>query len=152
MNDMTGNKQKSRIKCKGVVKGVAVGEALVMKKSFAFMGDVDMATSEIIAREHEHFGRKIAGKIMIYPETKGSSGGCVVLMSLAKLGLQPAAIINLKMADYNLVEGAILAGIPLGCLPERDPSEMVRTGDRVKLDTNNGWIELIGIGDNKEIR
>ena len=134
---------KYRIKCKGVVKGVAEGEALVMNKSFAFMGDVDMASSEIIAREHEHYGRKIAGKILIYPETKGSSGGCVVLISLAKRGLQPAAIVNIKMADYNLVEGAILAEIPLACLPERDPTDTIRTGDLVSLDTEKGWIELV---------
>lgn len=141
---MRSENPKARIKCKGVVKGVAEGKALVMKSSFAFMGDVDMATSEIIARGHEHYGRKIAGTIMIYPETKGSSGGCVVLISLAKLGLQPAAIVNLKMADYNLVEGAILAGIPLACLPERDPSEIIRTGDTVRLDAEKGWIELVG--------
>ena len=140
---MTYDKIISRIKCKGVVKGVAEGAALVMKKSFAFMGDVDMATSQIIARDHEHYGRKIAGKIMIYPETKGSSGGCVVLISLAKLGLQPAAIVNIKMADYNLVEGAILARIPLACLPERDPMDTIRTGDRVRLDAENGWIGII---------
>jgi hypothetical protein len=139
--EITDEDFTERIRCKGVVKGVAEGKALVMKKSFAFMGDVDMATSEIIAKEHEHYGRKIAGKIMIYPETKGSSGGCVVLISLAKLGLQPAAIINLKMADYNLVEGAILAGIPLGCLPEDDLTKMIQTGDMVMLDTENGWIQ-----------
>ncbi len=141
MIEITDEDFTERIRCKGVVKGVAEGKALVMKKSFAFMGDVDMATSEIIAKEHEHYGRKIAGKIMIYPETKGSSGGCVVLISLAKLGLQPAAIINLKMADYNLVEGAILAGIPLGCLPEDDLTKMIQTGDMVMLDTENGWIQ-----------
>ena len=132
-----------RIKCKGVVKGMAEGEALVMKRSFSFMGDVDMATSRIIARGHEHCGKKIAGKIMIYPETKGSSGGCVVLISLYKQGMGPAAIINVKMADYNLVEGAILARVPLACLPERDPSKLISTGDLVRLDADNGWIFLL---------
>jgi len=107
------------------------------------MGDVDMNTSEIIARDHEHCGKNIAGKILIYPETKGSSGGCVVLMALYEVGRQPAAIINLKMADYNLVEGAILAKVPLACLPERDPAELIGTGDLVRLDAENGWIELV---------
>ena len=133
-----------KIKCKGVVKGLVEGEALVMLRSFAFMGDVDMATSRIIARGHEHYGKKIAGKIMIYPETKGSSGGCVVLTSLYKQGIGPAAIINIKMADYNLVEGAILARIPLVCLPESDPLKLISTGDIVRLDAENGWIYLMG--------
>ena len=132
-----------RIKCKPVVKGIVVAEALVMKRSFAFMGDVNMDTSEIIARDHEHCGTHIAGKILIYPETKGSSGGCVVLMALYEVGRQPAAIINIKMADYNLVEGAILARVPLACLPERDPAELIGTGDLVRLDAENGWIELL---------
>jgi len=132
-----------RIKCKPVVKGLVEGEALVMKKSFAFMGDVDMDTSEIIARDHEHFGKKIAGKILIYPETKGSSGGCVVLISLYNQGMAPAAIVNMKMADYNLVEGAILARIPLACLPESDPSDVIRTGDMVRLNAEEGWIGVV---------
>lgn len=146
MGPEAGEVQK-RIGCKGVVKGIAVGEAIVMKNSFSFMGDVDMDTSEIIARDHEHYGVKIADRILIYPETKGSSGGCVVLTSLYKGGKQPAGIINLKMADYNLVEGAILARVPLVCLPERDPLEVIRTGDVVKLDGTEGWIEVVGKSD-----
>jgi predicted aconitase with swiveling domain len=128
------------IKCKGIVKGVAEGEALVMDHAFAFMGDVDMDTSKIIARGNEHLGEPIAGKILIYPETKGSSGGCVVLNVLARQGKQPAAIVNLKMADYNLVEGAILAKIPLVCQPAQNPIVLIRSGSRIKVDADQGLI------------
>jgi predicted aconitase with swiveling domain len=131
------------IKCKGVVKGIAEGEALVMNHSFAFMGDVDMDTSEIIVRDHEHQGVPIAGKILIYPETKGSSGGCVVLNVMARQGKQPAAIVNIKMADYNLVEGAILANIPLVCKPEQDPTALIHTGTKVRIDANRGIIKVL---------
>ena len=136
---MTGLK----IKCKGIVKGIAEGEAVVMDHAFAFMGDVDMDTSEIIARGHEHQGVPIAGKILIYPETKGSSGGCVVLNVLARQGKQPAAIVNLKMPDYNLVEGAILADIPLVCKPDQNPIELINTGDHVKVDAIQGLIVIL---------
>lgn len=136
---MTGLK----IKCKGIVKGAAEGEALVMNQAFAFMGDIDMDTSEIIARGHEHEGKTIAGKIMIYPETKGSSGGCVVLNVLARQGKQPAAIVNLKMADYNLVEGAILANIPLVCQPAQNPIDLIKSGERVSVDADQGLIIVL---------
>ena len=86
------------IKCRGVVKGKIEGDALVCRKAFSFLGDVDMDTGVIIARGHEHEGKSIAGKILIYPETKGSSGGCVVLTELAKQGKQPAAIVLVKPA------------------------------------------------------
>jgi predicted aconitase with swiveling domain len=131
------------IKCKGIVKGVAEGEAVVMNHAFAFMGDVDMDTSEIIAQGHEHQGVPIAGKILIYPETKGSSGGCVVLNVLARQGKHPAAIVNLKMADYNLVEGAILANVPLVCQPDRNPIELIKSGERVRVDAENGVITVL---------
>ncbi len=131
------------IKCRGLVKGQITGSALLMNKAFSFMGDVDMDTSEIIARDHEQKGETIAGKILIYPETKGSSGGCVVLNALYQQGKQPGAIVNLKMADYNLVEGAISAKIPLLCLPERDLGEIMKNGDIVSVDGGKGIIEII---------
>ena len=108
------------IQAHGIVKGRATAPAFVCRKAFSFLGDVDMDTGEIIAKGHEHEGETIAGKIMIYPETKGSSGGCLVLMVLAKQNRQPAAIVLSKPADPNIVEGAILAGVPLLCEPRED--------------------------------
>jgi uncharacterized protein len=61
-----------------VVRGLAEGLALVCPGSFSFLGDVDLATGEIIAAGHPHLGESIAGRVLIYKETKGSSGGCVV--------------------------------------------------------------------------
>jgi hypothetical protein len=121
-------------RARGVVRGRAEGEALVCAKPFSFLGDVDMDTGEIIARDHPLRGQSIAGKIMVYPETKGSSGGCVVLMSLARVGRAPAAIVLTKPADFNIVEGAILLGLPLLAEPEGDLLSEVRTGDRLVVD------------------
>ena len=68
-----------------IVKGRVEASALVCHNAFSFMGDVDMDTGVIIAKGHEHEGETIAGRVMIYPETKGSSGGCIVLMTLDAL-------------------------------------------------------------------
>jgi predicted aconitase with swiveling domain len=128
------------IKCRGMVKGKVEGEALVCRKAFSFLGDVDMDTGVIIAKGHEHEGKSIAGKVLIYPETKGSSGGCVVLMVLAKQGRQPAAIVLEKPADPNIVEGAILAEVALVCEPESDVLDTIPTGARVEVDGASGVI------------
>jgi predicted aconitase with swiveling domain len=127
-------------KARGIVKGRAEGPALVCRHAFSFLGDVDMDTGEIIAYGHEHQGESIAGRILIYPETKGSSGGCVVLMSLAKVGKQPAAIILEKAADTNIVEGAILAGVVLVCQPEVDLIEAVPNGAIVSVNGSTGEV------------
>ena len=131
---------KHSIKCRKVVKGNVTGKALVCRKAFAFMGDVDMDTGVIIAKGHEHEGESIAGKVLIYPETKGSSGGCVVLMVLAKVGKQPAAIILEKPADTNIVEGAIIAKVALVCEPEDNVISLIRSGQTVAVDGDKGVI------------
>ena len=123
-----------RIRIRGMVKGRAEGKALVCRKAFSFLGDVDMDSGEIIARGHEHEGESIAGRVMVYPETKGSSGGCLVLMSLAKVGRQPAALVLENTADPNIVEGAILAGVPLVCEPEERLTQSLVHWEALKLE------------------
>ena len=123
-----------------MVKGRVTAPALVCRRAFSFLGDVDMDTGRIIARGHEHEGQTIAGKVMIYPETKGSSGGCVVLQVLAKQGRQPAAIVLSKPADPNIVEGAIVAGVTLVCEPQEDLLTAVPNGVEVTIDGTTGEI------------
>jgi len=135
--------QERTTKARPIVKRDASGPALVCHDAFSFLGDVDMDTGVIIAKGHEHEGVSIAGKIMIYPETKGSSGGCVVLMSLAKMSKQPAAIILAKPADPNIVEGAILAGVALLCEPEIDLIETIPNGVHVSVDAASGTISWL---------
>jgi uncharacterized protein len=132
------------VKARKMVKGRVEGGALVCHKAFSFLGDVDMDSGVIIAHGHEHQGESIAGKIMIYPETKGSSGGCVVLMSLAKTGHQPLGIILEKAADPNIVEGAIIAGVTLVCEPKVDLIATVPNGAKIMVDGGAGevrWFE-----------
>lgn len=126
-----------------VVRGKVEAEAIVCPDSFSFLGDVDMATSEIIADDNPNRGQKIAGKILIYRETKGSSGGCVVLMTLAQKGLAPAGLCTIKRADYNLTEGAILSKIPFVCEPDGDLLIAIKTGSKVLVDADAGFVEIV---------
>jgi len=128
------------VRARGMVRGKVRGPALVCRKAFSFLGDVDMDTGEIIARGHEHEGETIAGRVMIYPETKGSSGGCVVLTVLAKQGRQPAAIVLENQADPNIVEGAIVCGVALVCEPEANLVEAVPQGAEVTVDGAAGTV------------
>jgi predicted aconitase with swiveling domain len=128
------------IKARPMVRGRVTGPALVCHKAFSFLGDVDMDTGVIIAHGHEHEGQSIAGKILIYPETKGSSGGCVVLTVLAKQGRQPAALVLSKPADPNIVEGAIVTGVVLVCEPQEDLLTTIRSGTPVTVDGGRGEV------------
>jgi len=125
------------IKFKGILPGKAVGEALVLREPIGFQGEID-EEGFIAVAGHPHAGKSVSNKVLIYPEAKGSSGGCMMLRLLAKRGKKPAAIVNTRNLDANLVEGAILADIPMLCYPEKDPYERISTGDMVEVDGETG--------------
>jgi hypothetical protein len=127
-----------------VVRGVAEGAALVCPGSFSFLGDVDLETGVIIAAGNPNQGQALAGRVLIYKETKGSSGGCVVLQALARLGRAPSALVTVKPADYNLAEGAILAAIPFVCEPDGDVLGGIANGQLVRVDADGGVVEVLG--------
>jgi len=125
-----------------IVRGKVSGEAVVSQGAFSFMGDVDMGNAIIVDSGNPNFGLSIKDKILIYKETKGSSGGMVVLTTLVKKGIAPSAIITVKPVDYNLAEGAILSKVPFGCEPDGDILSEIKTGDMVHIDTHEGTMTV----------
>jgi uncharacterized protein len=124
-----------------IVRGKAEGEALVCQDSFSFLGDVDLETGEIITSSNSNKGRLLKDKILVFKESKGSSGGCVVLMTLVQKKVAPAALVTIKAPDYNLTEGAILSKIPfISDLNHKFVSE-IKTGDYLYIDADRGIIK-----------
>jgi predicted aconitase with swiveling domain len=72
----------------------------------------------------------------------------MMLRLLAKRGKKPAAIVNTRNLDPNLVEGAILADIPMLCFPQADPYQIISTGDLVEVDGETGLLTKVGLQDN----
>lgn len=131
-----------RIQCKGILPGKAQGRALVMRDPISFQGEID-EEGTIVVRGHPHAGESVAGKVLIYPEAKGSSGGCMMLRLLARRGKKPAAIVNTRNLDPNLVEGAILADVPMVCFPNEDLYGILSSGDLVEVDGEAGVLTKI---------
>ena len=123
-----------------IVRGQAKGKALVIDGCFSFLGDVDLGNGEILVKNSPNKGVCIKDKVLISQETKGSSGGMIVLMTLKKKGLAPAAIITVKPVDYNLAEGAILTQTPFLCEPDGDLINEVTSGSLVTIDADQGMI------------
>jgi len=130
------------IQCKGILPGKAKGRALVMRDPISFQGEID-EEGTIVVRGHPHAGESVAGKVLIYPEAKGSSGGCMMLRLLAKRGKKPAAIVNTRNLDPNLVEGAILADVPMVCFPKENVYDIFSSGDLVEVNGDTGVLTKI---------
>jgi len=96
------------LKGKAVIPGTATGAALVCREPLSFWGGFDAATGEIIDRRHDRCAAKAAGRILVFPFSKGSSTSSAVLLESIQRGTAPAAIINSK-TDPILALGTIIA-------------------------------------------
>ena len=124
------------LKGRAIVKGKVEGEAIVSRTPLSFFLEIDTDTGIIIEEGHDHFGECIAGKILVYPFGKGSSGDCLRLWRCANNGVAPIAIINAK-PDPVHVQGAIITNIPMVCEIDEDPIKLIKTGDHLIIDGGN---------------
>lgn len=129
------------IRGKGVVGGVAEGEALVADATLSFWGEVDAVTGTIIAVGHPLEGEHLKDRVLVIRSTKGSSGTPMIL-NLAQLeGQAPAAFVNVEV-DGLAALGCIVNGIPMMSELEVNPFDHIETGDRLKVDANSGVLTV----------
>jgi predicted aconitase with swiveling domain len=133
--------QKQIINCRKISKGHAQGEVIVTKDSISFLGGVDPKTGVIIDSQHELYGKKISGKILVIPSGKGSTVGSYVIFQMAKNKTAPSAIISLK-AEPIIATGAIMAEIPMVDQPDADILNILKEGDIVEVDADSGIIKI----------
>ena len=112
-----------------ISKGIGEGEALATSQPISFYGGVDPNTGEIIEKGHELQGKNVKGKILVFPNGKGSTVGSYTLYRMKKNGMAPAGIIN-KECETIVAVGAIISEIP--CVDKVDISE-IKTGDSIRI-------------------
>jgi predicted aconitase with swiveling domain len=141
-------KNEAGMKGRIINGGMATAEAIVTDQVFGFWGGVDTNTGLIIDERHELCGKSIKGKVFVFPEGRGSTVGAAVILELVRCGNAPAAMINRK-TEGILAAGAILAekfyhvSIPVIDMFDEDPVTNIKTGDMVRVDGENGRIEIV---------
>lgn len=88
------------------------GDAIITKQEITFLGGVDAESGKITDKTHELYGRSIAGRIFVFPKSRGSTVGSYVIYGLSRKRKAPSAIV-VKNVDNIVLAGAIIAGIPL---------------------------------------
>ena len=129
------------LKAKPVMQGVAEGEAMVSRMAISFTGGLDPDTGIIREPGHDLEGRNVAGKILVFPTGKGSTTGSWQYYAAFKRGNAPKGIINVN-AEGVVAVSAIITGTPMVHRLEKDPLECIESGDFVKIDADNGIVEI----------
>jgi len=117
-----------------IVQGEVNGEALVTNDNISFMGTINPNTGVVIEKGHELEGECLKDKILVFPQSKGSTGGSYMLYDVVKNGVGPAGIINI-MAESIVVIGAIVAELPM---IDQIDIDQIKTGDYIFLNATEG--------------
>jgi predicted aconitase with swiveling domain len=113
-----------------ISKGTAQEEALVTSQPISFYGGVDPNTGEIIEKGHELQGKSVKGKMLVFPNGKGSTVGSYTLYRMKKNGVAPAGMIN-RECETVVAVGAIISDIP--CVDKIDISQ-IKTGAVIRIE------------------
>jgi predicted aconitase with swiveling domain len=98
---------------RGIVKGRASGPVLIATEAISFLGDVDINTGTVVGDLPSVHGQSVKGRVLVFPYSRGSAGAWRFLYQLFKHGNHPVAIVSRDTPDPSVVQGAILAGIPI---------------------------------------
>lgn len=121
-----------QLKGRIIYKGKVEGEALVTSMPISFYGGVDPNTGIVLEKGHELQGVSIKGKILVFPQGKGSTVGSYTLYRMKKNGTAPAAMIN-KETETIVAVGAIISEIPF--VDKIDVSK-IKTGNTVSIEND----------------
>lgn len=128
-----------------VVPGVAQGEALVTRQHISGWGGIDSRTGTIVETRHELRGISFAGKVLIFPGAKGSSGWSNAFHLTRTFGVAPAAMLFNEMTT-KIALGAVVTRAPSMTDFDRNPLDIIETGDWVRVDADQGIVEVFKRG------
>lgn len=129
------------LKGRRVVGGVFEGEALVTRDRISGWGGIDPRSGTVIETRHELRGISFAGKVLVFPGAKGSSGWSSQFHIARLAGMAPGALLFNEMTA-KMALGAVVVHAPALTEFDDDPLWRIRTGDWVRVDADAGTVEV----------
>lgn len=139
---------KTVLQGKGCAPGEFEGEAVVSNQPFGFWQGIDPQTGVVIDKRHDLCGASLKGKVFVFPYGRGSTGTPGIFLEAVRNGCAPAAMVNVK-SEPMIVMCALLAEaffkvrIPIVDGLPGQPGELLRSGDRVRVNGATGEIEIL---------
>jgi predicted aconitase with swiveling domain len=121
---------------------VVEGEALVSEEGFSPRYDLDRWSGLITKPGHKLEGMSIAGKICFFSTAKGGIAAGWAFYDIRAKGIAPKAFL-FGVTNPVMVQGAVFSGITITEGFDRAPREVVKTGDRVRVDPSRKVVEVL---------
>jgi predicted aconitase with swiveling domain len=136
------------MKLKGhkVNEGKAEGEAIVFDGDFSFLGDFDPVTGNCLIRAPELEGKSMIDKVLVCNSGKGSSRGPLNTYRAMKSSTCPKAIVCME-AEPVLAAAAMVANMPMVDRLDKNPVEVIKSGDWLRVNADDGIVEVVKPGE-----
>jgi predicted aconitase with swiveling domain len=118
------------------------GEAIVSEEGFSPRYDLDRWSGIISRPGHKLEGLSIAGKILFFPSAKGGIAAGWAFYDIKHKGFAPKAFI-FGVTNPVMVQGALFADIAITEGWDRNPVDVLRTGDIVRVSPEKKCVELL---------
>lgn len=129
------------LKGRKVVGGCFEGEALVTREHISGWGGIDPRSGTVIETRHALKGISFAGKVLVFPGAKGSSGWSSQFHIARLAGMAPGAMLFNEMTA-KMALGAVVVHAPAMTDLTEDPLDLIHTGDWVRVDADAGIVEV----------
>ncbi len=130
------------------IGGWAEGEALVCQEPINLMADTGHVWTNVADATFTNklgtpsvYGQSFKDKVLVFPTGKGGIFSTNILMDMDAAGTRPKAIVNVRAHPvWTLL--AIAINITLIDRLNKNPCEVIQTGDWVKVDAEKGTVEI----------
>jgi uncharacterized protein len=121
------------------------GVAVISEEGFSPRYDLDRWSGEISRPGHKLEGVNIKDKILFFPTAKGGIAAGWAFYDIKHKGIAPKAFI-FGVTNPVMVQGAVFAGITITDGWSRNPSDIIHSGDIVRVNPQAKTIELVRRG------
>jgi len=126
---------------KGIGPAVS-GTALVAKDNFSARYDLDRKAGTFSRPSHALTGQSYVGKILVLDTAKGGVATAWMLHEMKERGVVPLALV-FNRVNPILAQGAAFGGVTMVDRFEGDVTDLIRTGDRLRIDAAAGVVEIL---------
>ncbi len=116
------------IRLRSIVEGRVEAPIVVVDDYISFLGELDPRRG--VLRKKGYEGVEVAGRILVFRGSRGSTVAPYIIYSAWKGGVAPAAMVVVK-ADQIVISGCVISNIPLGEAHDLDISEFKRYSGRM---------------------
>jgi predicted aconitase with swiveling domain len=113
----------------------------VSAHGFSARYDLNRKTGVFSRESHDLFGQSVVGRVLVHPTAKGGVATAWALLEMRERGTAPLGLL-FSTTNPIMVQGAVLADLPLMHRLEPDAPTTIRSGDWLRVDPAAGTVEV----------